>query len=109
MVLLAFVILVGTLFPILSGLVSSRQISLKSEYFTKITAPGGLVLLLLAQVVTVRLMLQMDLIIATAGSQRTFWIWEKLALVSICVNWVLPVVIWVIWVPTGFLTRALKL
>ncbi len=47
MVLLAFVILVGTLFPFLSGLVSDRQISLKSEYFTKIAAPGGLVLLLL--------------------------------------------------------------
>ncbi len=47
MVLLAFVILVGTLFPFLSGLVSTRQISLKSEYFTKIAAPGGLVLLLL--------------------------------------------------------------
>ncbi|GEM_PF-502744 len=47
LVLLAFVILVGTLFPFLSGLVSSRQISLKSEYFTKIAAPGGLVLLLL--------------------------------------------------------------
>jgi cytochrome c-type biogenesis protein CcmF len=31
----------------LSGLVSSRQISLKSEYFTKITAPFGLALLLL--------------------------------------------------------------
>ena len=46
-VLLAFVILVGTLFPFLSGLVSTRQISLKSEYFTKIAAPGGLILLLL--------------------------------------------------------------
>jgi cytochrome c-type biogenesis protein CcmF len=47
MMLLAFVILVGTLFPFLSGLLSDRQISLKSEYFTKITAPGGLALLLL--------------------------------------------------------------
>ncbi len=47
MILLAFVILMGTLFPFLSGLLSDRQISLKSEYFTKITAPGGLVLLLL--------------------------------------------------------------
>ena len=47
MLLLAFVILVGTLFPFFSGLVSDRKITLKSEYFTKITAPGGLVLLLL--------------------------------------------------------------
>jgi cytochrome c-type biogenesis protein CcmF len=47
MVLLAFVILVGTLFPFLSGPWSDPPITLKSEYFTKITAPGGLVLLLL--------------------------------------------------------------
>jgi cytochrome c-type biogenesis protein CcmF len=47
MLLLTFVIFVGTLFPFFSGLLSARQISLKSEYFTKITAPGGLVLLLL--------------------------------------------------------------
>ena len=47
MVLLAFVVLVGTLFPFFSGLVSSQKITLKSEYFTKITAPGGLILLLL--------------------------------------------------------------
>jgi cytochrome c-type biogenesis protein CcmF len=70
MVLLTFVILVGTLFPFFSGLLSdyvgtpsgrwmvtlfpsfsgllsNRQITLKSEYFTKITAPGGLILLLL--------------------------------------------------------------
>lgn len=50
MVLLMFVILVGTLFPFLSGLLSSRKISLKPEYFTKITAPGGLFLLLLLSV-----------------------------------------------------------
>ncbi len=47
MLLLTFVILVGTLFPFFSGLLSDRKISLKSEYFTKITAPSGLVLLLL--------------------------------------------------------------
>jgi len=47
MVLLAFVILVGTLFPFFSGLLSDQKISLKSDYFTKITAPGGLILLLL--------------------------------------------------------------
>jgi cytochrome c-type biogenesis protein CcmF len=47
MLLLTFVILVGTLFPFFSGLLSDRPISLKSEYFTKITAPGGLILLLL--------------------------------------------------------------
>ncbi|MCU0914053.1 MAG: cytochrome c biogenesis protein CcsA [Planctomycetes bacterium] len=47
MVLLAFVILAGTLFPFFSGLFSAHPITLKSEYFTKITAPGGLALLLL--------------------------------------------------------------
>ncbi len=47
LLLLAFVILVGTLFPFLSGLFTANQISLKSEYFTRITAPGGLILLLL--------------------------------------------------------------
>jgi len=47
MVFLAFVVLVGTLFPFFSGLVSSQKITLKSDYFTKITAPGGLILLLL--------------------------------------------------------------
>jgi len=47
MVLLAFVILVGTLFPFFSGLLTDRQVSLRSDYFTKITAPGGLLLLLL--------------------------------------------------------------
>ncbi|UCD52541.1 MAG: heme lyase CcmF/NrfE family subunit [Phycisphaerales bacterium] len=47
MVLLAFVILTGTLFPFLSGLFTDNQISLQSGYFTKITAPGGLALLLL--------------------------------------------------------------
>lgn len=70
---------------------------------------GGLVLLLLAQVVTLRLMLAMDLTIFTAGSARKFRVLETLALISICVNWILPVLIWVIWVPTGFLTRALKM
>jgi cytochrome c-type biogenesis protein CcmF len=50
MVLLTFVILVGTLFPFFSGLLSSQKISLKPEYFTKITAPGGLLLLLLLAV-----------------------------------------------------------
>ena len=44
--LLTFVVLVGTLFPFLSGLLSSRQITLKPDYFTKITAPIGLALLL---------------------------------------------------------------
>lgn len=47
MLLLAAVILIGTLFPFFSGLLSDRQISLRSEYFTRITAPGGLILLLL--------------------------------------------------------------
>ena len=61
LLLLTFVILVGTLFPFLSALVSKvgtllpsvskfinkDPITLKPEYFTKITSPGGLVLLLL--------------------------------------------------------------
>lgn len=47
LILLATVILIGTLFPFLSGLVTDDEISLQSSYFTKITAPGGLVLLLL--------------------------------------------------------------
>jgi cytochrome c-type biogenesis protein CcmF len=46
MVLLAFVILMGTLFPLFGGLITEDKV-LTSEYFTKITAPGGLVLLLL--------------------------------------------------------------
>ena len=47
MILLAFVILVGTLFPLLSGFVTEQKISLKPDYFTKITSLPGLVLLLL--------------------------------------------------------------
>ncbi|MHC4543221.1 MAG: heme lyase CcmF/NrfE family subunit [Planctomycetota bacterium] len=47
MVLLTFVIFVGTLFPFLSGIFTQQKISLKPDYFTKITAPGGLVLLFL--------------------------------------------------------------
>ena len=47
MVLLAFVILVGTLFPFFSGFLSDPPITLKPDYFTKITAPLGLALLLL--------------------------------------------------------------
>jgi cytochrome c-type biogenesis protein CcmF len=43
---LTFVIFIGTLFPFLSGLVSERPIVLKPEYFTKITSPGGFVLVL---------------------------------------------------------------
>lgn len=50
MILLAFVIFVGTLFPFLSGLFTGQKISLKPEYFDKITAPGGLLLLLLLSV-----------------------------------------------------------
>ncbi len=47
MILLTFLIFVGTLFPFFSGLFSEQKISLKADYFTKITAPGGLALLLL--------------------------------------------------------------
>jgi hypothetical protein len=70
---------------------------------------AGLALLLVAQVVTLRLMLSMDLTISQGGSVGKFRVLETLALISICVNWVLPIVIWIAWVPTGFLTRALKL
>ncbi|RKY11066.1 MAG: hypothetical protein DRP65_05250 [Planctomycetota bacterium] len=47
MIILTFVIFVGTLFPFLSGLFTEQKITLKPEYFSKITAPGGLLLLLL--------------------------------------------------------------
>jgi len=47
MILLAFVIFVGTLFPFLSGFFTEQKITLKPEYFNKITAPGGLLVLLL--------------------------------------------------------------
>lgn len=47
LVLLTFVIFVGTLFPFFSGFFTRQKITLKPDYFTKITAPGGLVLLLL--------------------------------------------------------------
>jgi cytochrome c-type biogenesis protein CcmF len=45
MILLTFLIFVGTLFPFFSGLLTEQKITLKSDYFTKITAPPGLVLL----------------------------------------------------------------
>ena len=47
MVLLVAVIFIGTLFPFFSALFSDQKITLKPDYFTKITAPVGLVLLLL--------------------------------------------------------------
>jgi cytochrome c-type biogenesis protein CcmF len=50
MVLLTFVIFVGTLFPFFSFIFSKQKISLEPAYFTKITAPGGLLLLLLLSV-----------------------------------------------------------
>jgi len=50
MVLLTFVIFVGTLFPFFSGLFTDQKISLQSDYFTRITAPGGLALLLLLSI-----------------------------------------------------------
>ena len=43
---LTFVVLIGTLFPFLSGLFSDKKISLQPEYFTKITSPVGAVFLL---------------------------------------------------------------
>ena len=46
MLLLTLVILVGTIYPVLSGFFSDEKASLKSEFFTNVTAPLGLVLLL---------------------------------------------------------------
>ncbi|MHC4475453.1 MAG: heme lyase CcmF/NrfE family subunit [Planctomycetota bacterium] len=46
MVLLTLVILYGTLYPFFSGLFATRK-TLKAEFFTKVTGPPGLVLLLL--------------------------------------------------------------
>ena len=46
MILITFVILIGTLFPFLSGIFTDQKITLEPEYFTKITAPGGLAILL---------------------------------------------------------------
>ena len=50
LILLTLVILIGTIFPFLSGLFSDNKTSLKPEYFTKITAPGGLTFLLLLSI-----------------------------------------------------------
>ncbi|MHC4397477.1 MAG: cytochrome c-type biogenesis CcmF C-terminal domain-containing protein, partial [Planctomycetota bacterium] len=47
LVLLTFVIFVLTLFPFFSGFFTRQKISLKPDFFTKVTAPGGLALLLL--------------------------------------------------------------
>ncbi len=47
LVLLMFLVFVGTLFPFFSGLVSQNKITLQPEYFTRITGPFGLFLLLL--------------------------------------------------------------
>jgi cytochrome c-type biogenesis protein CcmF len=49
-IFLTFVVLVGTLFPFFSGLFTVEKITLKPSYFTKITAPIGLALLLLLSV-----------------------------------------------------------
>ncbi len=46
MLLMMVVIFVGTLFPFFSALVSDEKITLEPAYFTKITAPGGLLLIL---------------------------------------------------------------
>jgi len=45
-IILVAVIFLGTLFPFFSGLFSSEKITLQPEYFSKITAPAGLLLLL---------------------------------------------------------------
>jgi len=46
MIIITLVIFVGTLFPFLSGLFTDKKITLQPEYFTKITSPGGLLILL---------------------------------------------------------------
>jgi hypothetical protein len=73
---------------------------------TLIAGIGGLAILLVAQVVTLRLLLAIDVrgYRASPGLEPL----EVLTLASICVNWVLPIVVWIAWVPTGFLARALK-
>lgn len=68
-------------------------------------AIGGIALLLIAQVITLRLLLAMQ--VRGYGASPGFEFLEILTLVSICVNWVLPIIIWIVWVPTGFLARAL--
>lgn len=50
MLVLALVIFIGTMFPFFTSIFSSQVISLKSEYFTKITAPPALLVLLLLAV-----------------------------------------------------------
>lgn len=67
---------------------------------------GGFVLMFIGQILTLRLLLAMQ----ARGYAVTpgFEFLEVLTLISICVNWVLPIIIWVLWVPTGFLGRALK-
>jgi hypothetical protein len=69
-------------------------------------AIGGFALLLIGQVITLRLLLAM--LVRGYGASPGLEFLEILTLVSICVNWVLPIIIWIVWVPTGFLARALK-
>jgi cytochrome c-type biogenesis protein CcmF len=45
MIFLTIVIFVGSLFPFFSRLITDQKITLKSDYFTRITAPPGLMLL----------------------------------------------------------------
>jgi cytochrome c-type biogenesis protein CcmF len=50
MILFIIVVLIGTLFPFFTSLFTQQKITLKPQYFTKITAPFGLILLLLLSV-----------------------------------------------------------
>ncbi len=68
MILLTFVILTGTLFPFLSSFFTEQKISLEPEYFTKITAPGGLVLLLMLSICPYLLRRGLDRSWRTIGS-----------------------------------------
>jgi hypothetical protein len=68
---------------------------------------GGLALLLVAQVVTLRLLLAID--VRGYRASPGLEVLEVLTLASICVNWVLPIVVWIAWVPAGFLAKGLKM
>ena len=81
MIFLMFVVFVGTLFPFFSGLFTSQQITLKPEYFTKITAPGGITLLFIIGICPYLLRKGMAVTRRTAGS--------ILAAVIILVVWII--------------------
>lgn len=107
MVLLMLLILLATLFPFLSGVFHGRQISLKPETFTRLTAPGGIILLLLLGICPVLVRrgrfwsgqsigaVLSALIAVVAGGATHLWVWATLpaaayALLMILVNFIRP-------------------